>query len=168
MESLLKVDPGLFLWTIITFALLLFILWKTAWKPIVEALDARAEKVKSDVDRAESNRVESEKLLTQHKENIDKAKDDANKVIAESKTQAEKLKNDMLNDAKEEANNLIEKAKREIDLSKQKALGEIKEEIVNISTDIAAKIIAKNLKPEDQAGLVQEALNNLTDKKIVQ
>ncbi len=168
MESLLQIEPGLFLWTLITFCLLLLILWKTAWKPIVEALDSRAEKVKGDIERAENNRIESEKVLTQHKEMINQAKDEANKIIAESKSHAEKMKNDIVKDAKVEAGELVDKARKEIDLSKDRAINEIKSEIVIISTDIASKIITRNLNPDDQTGLVEEALKNLGDKKIIQ
>ena len=85
-EGLLKVDPGLFLWTVITFLVLLLILWKAAWKPIVEALDARAEKVRGDIETAEKSRLETEKLLSQHKEMMDKAKDEAAQIISEGKS----------------------------------------------------------------------------------
>ena len=66
-EGLLRVEPGLLLWTIITFIVLLTILWKAAWKPVVEALDARAEKVRSDIENADRSRQQAEKLLAQHK-----------------------------------------------------------------------------------------------------
>ena len=67
-EGLLKLDPGLILWTIITFLVVLLVLWKWAWKPIVEALDARAEKIRGDIENAEKARQDAEKLLEQHQE----------------------------------------------------------------------------------------------------
>ncbi|MDY6935863.1 MAG: F0F1 ATP synthase subunit B [Spirochaetota bacterium] len=167
-EGLLKVDPGLFLWTVITFLVLFLILWKAAWKPIIEALGARAEKVKGDIERAESNRIEAEKLLAQHKEMMDKAKDEANNIITESRSHAEKVKSDMIEKANEESKEIIEKAKREINLAKDKAIIDLKAEVVNLSTDIASKIITTNLKPEDQRDLVEEVLKNLESQKFVQ
>jgi len=168
MESLLVVEPGLFLWTVITFIILLLILWKTAWKPIIDALDSRAEKVRDDIERVETNRVESEKLLADHRDLLKQAKDTADKIVTDSKNIAEKLKNDIIFKATEESRELLERAKKEIEVSKDRALNEMKSEIVNISTDIAAKIIMKNLKPEDNVNLVKETLNTLAAKDIVQ
>ena len=95
-EGLLKVDPGLFLWTVITFVVLMLILWKAAWKPIVEALDARAEKVRSDIENAEKMRIEAEKAMAEHKQMLDKAHNEVAQIIAEGKADAERLKNDIV------------------------------------------------------------------------
>lgn len=160
-EGLLKVEPGLLLWTIITFAVLVLILWKAAWKPVVEALDARAEKVRSDIENADRSRQEAEKLLAQHREMMNNAKTEAANIIADGRAEAEKMKNDIVNKATTEAKDLSDRARKEIDLAKDKALAEIKAEIVVLSTDIAAKIINKNLKAEDQKALVEETLNKV-------
>ncbi len=160
-EGLLKVDPGLFLWTVITFIVLLLILWRAAWKPIIEALDARAEKVRGDIETAEKNRLEAERLIAQHKGMMDKAKDEAAKIIAEGRSDAENLKNSIIEKANSEAKDLIERARREIFMAKDKALGELKAEVVTLSTEIASKIIAKNLNPDDQKGFVEEALKKI-------
>jgi F-type H+-transporting ATPase subunit b len=160
-EGLLKVDPGLLLWTIITFLVLLLILWKAAWRPIVEALDARAEKVRGDIETAERNRLESEKLLAQHRELMDKAKEDALQVLAEGKNDAEKLKNGIVEKAGIEAKDITERARKEITMAKDKALSELKAEIVNLSTTIAAKVISKNLNPDDQKAFIDEALSKM-------
>jgi len=123
-EGLLKVDPGLLLWTIITFLVLLLILWKAAWKPIVEALDARAEKVRGDIESAEKNRLETERLLAQHRDLMGKSKEEAAQIIAEGRSDAEALKNSILEKANAEAKDVIERAKREISMAKDKALSE--------------------------------------------
>lgn len=157
-EGLLKVDPGLFLWTVITFLVLLLILWKAAWKPIIEALDARAEKVRGDIEAAEKSRLDTEQLLTQHKAMLDKAKDEVSEIIAEGKSDAEAMRNSIVEKAGVEAKDMVERAEREIKMAKDKALVELNAEIVTLSTAIASKIIAKNLKPEDQKSFVEEAL----------
>lgn len=160
-DGLLKVDPGLLLWTIITFIVLLLIMWRAAWRPLVDALDVRAEKVRSDIENAEKNRLESERLLAEHEKMMDKAKEEASKIIAEGKSDAEKLKDDIVARANSEAKELTERAKKEIFLAKEKALDELKAEVVVLSTEIASKIIAKNLKPDDQKSIVDEAIQKL-------
>ncbi len=160
-EGLLKLDPGLLLWTIITFLVLVLILWKAAWKPIVEALDARAEKIRGDIENAEKTRIDSEKLLAQHREVLDKAHSEVAQIISDGKADAEKLRNSIVEKANHDAKEIMDRAKKEITLAKDKALSELNAEIVNLSTEIAAKVIAKNLKPEDQKSLVEEALTKM-------
>jgi len=160
-EGLLRVEPGLFLWTVITFLVLVLILWKAAWKPIVEALDARAEKVRGDIESADKARQEAEKLLAQHKSLMDSAKSEAAKIVEDSKTAAEKMRNEIIEKANADAKDLSERTKKEIILAKDKALSEIKAEVVILSTEIAAKIINKNLNPNDQKALVEETLNKV-------
>jgi len=160
-EGLLRVEPGLLLWTWVTFVVLLLILWKAAWKPLVEALDARAEKVRGDIEHADRSRQEAEKLLAQHKLMMDNARNEAAQFIADSKTEAEKMRNEIIEKAGVDAENLSERARKEIGLAKDRALSEIKAEIVNLSTEIAAKIIKKNLDANDQKALVEETLNKV-------
>ena len=160
-EGLLKVEPGLFLWTLLSFAILLLILWKAAWKPIVSSLDERAGRIRRDLETAEASRKEAETLYLKHKETIENARDEAMKIISEGRADAERIKNDILEKANSEAQSIVQRAHREIEGAKDKAIVELKTEIVSISTDIAAKIIEKNLKPEDQRTLVEQALQKL-------
>ena len=160
-EGLLRVDPGLMLWTIITFIVLVLIMWKAAWRPIVDALDARAEKIRFDIDNAERTRQEAEKLLSQHKAMMDNARNEASQVIAKGREEAEKMKAEIVEKAATESRTIADRAKKEIDLAKDKALLDIKTEVVLLSTEFASKIINKNIKPEDQKALVEEALNKI-------
>jgi len=160
-EGLLRVDPGLLLWTIATFLVMMAILWKVAWKPIVDAMDARAEKVRFEIDNAERTRQEAEKLLAQHKAMMDNARNEAAQIIAKGREEAERMKNEIVEKASTESKTIAERAKKEIELAKDKAITDIKTEVVLLSTEIASKIINKNIKAEDQKALVEEALNKM-------
>jgi F-type H+-transporting ATPase subunit b len=157
-EGLLKLDPGLLLWTVITFIIMLLILWKTAWKPIVNALESRAEKIKGDIDRAEKARQEAESVLNRHKEMMNKAMDESAKIISDGKANAEKIRAEIIAKANQETREIAERSKREILTAKEKALEDLKNEVANIATNIASRIIVKNLKPEDQVSIVNEVL----------
>jgi F-type H+-transporting ATPase subunit b len=137
-EGLLRVDPGLLLWTVITFLVMMGILWKVAWRPIVDAMDARAEKVRFEIDNAERTRQEAEKLLAQHKAMMDNSRNEAAQIIAKGREEAERMKNEIVEKASAESRTIAERAKKEIELAKDKA------------------IIA-----EDQKALVEEALNKM-------
>ncbi len=157
----MRVDPGLLLWTIITFVVMMLILWKVAWRPIVDAMDARAEKVRFEIDNAERTRQEAEKLLAQHKAMMDNSRNEAAQIIARGREEAERMKNEIIEKANAESRTIAERAKKEIELAKDKAITDIKTEVVVLSTEIASKIINKNIKAEDQKALVEEALNKM-------
>ncbi len=107
---------------------------------------------------AERSRQEAEKLLAQHKSMVDNAKNEAAKIMSDSREAAEKVKNEILEKATADARDLSDRTKKEIELAKDRALADIKAEAVNLSTEIAAKIINKNLNPDDQKALVEEHL----------
>ncbi len=160
-EGLLRVDPGLLLWTVITFLVMMAILWKVAWRPIIDAMDARAEKVRFEIDNAERTRQEAEKLLAQHKTMMDNSRNEAAQIIAKGRDEAERMKNEIVEKASAESKAIADRAKKEIELAKDKAIIDIKTEVVVLSTEIASKIISKNIKAEDQKALVEEALNKM-------
>jgi F-type H+-transporting ATPase subunit b len=160
-QGLLKVDPGLLIWTLFTFILLLLILWKAAWKPLIGALDARAERVRSDIENAEKTRLDAEKVLVQYKEMMANAKEESAKIISLSKIEAEKVKNEIIEKASLESKAIVDRAKNEINLAKENALADIKSEIVILSTDIASKIIRKNINVDDQKTIVKETLDKM-------
>ena len=160
-EGLLKIDPGLLLWSIITFVILLLILWKTAWKPIIKALDNRADKIMRDIETAEKSRSESERVLKEHRLMLDKAGEEVSQLIEKSRLDAESIKNSILAKAKTEADDIFEKANRDILLAKDVALEELKGEIAELSVKIAEKIISKSLKPEDHEDIVENILNKI-------
>lgn len=160
-EGLLRVDPGLMLWTLITFALLLIVLWKAAWRPLIGALDARAEKVRGDVEAAEKSRIEAEDILARHNQMLSKAKEEVSQIISEGKENADKIRNDIITRATSDAHEIVARAYKDIEMAKQKALVELQTEVIIFSTDIASKIIERNLRPEDQRELVEKALGKL-------
>jgi len=160
-EGLLRVDPGLLLWTVITFLVLLLILWKAAWKPIVNALDTRAEKIRSGIENAEKARQESEKVLVEYKTLLASAREESSKIIAHAREDGEKIENAIVEKATKEAQELLERTKKELAIAKESALNALKDDIVLLSTEIASKIIERNLKPEDQSSIVRETLNRI-------
>ena len=111
-EGLLKVEPGVFLWTLLSFGILLLILWKAAWRPIVSSLDERAGRIRRDMETAEASRKEAETLFLKHKETIENARDEAMKIISEGRADAERIKNDILEKANSEAQSIVQRAHR--------------------------------------------------------
>ena len=160
-NPLIQVDPGLFIWTILTFLVLLGLLAKFAWKPLLEALEKRHEMIKNSLDDAEKAKQELERLQGESKQIISEARVEAQSIVARSRSEAEKLKGELRQKAKEEAESIVRNAERRIQLETDKALSEIRSEVVDLSLLVASKLIKKNLSKEDNQSLIEESLKQI-------
>lgn len=160
--GLLSPNPGLIFWTAITFLLLVFVLSKVAWKPIVDALNEREKNIRSSIDRAEQAKTEAEKLLAEVKAERAKAQVEADKIVGDAKAYAEKLRVDLLEKANAEARKVVSDAKVEIELAKQRAMIELKNTVADLAVEAASKIIQHNLDAERHKDLIASVINDLS------
>jgi len=158
---MLEVHGGLLAWTVLTFVLLLVVLKKVAWGPILDALDARENEIKDALNAAEKAREEAERVSSDYEDSIRKAQAEAQQIISDAKTAGEKVKLDLETIANEKADEIIEKAKAQIDTERVRVISEIKTVAVEISLSAAAKVIERNLDSDDNRKLVNEALEGI-------
>ncbi len=161
-NPLVQLDPGLFVWTILTFLVLLGVLAKFAWNPLLIMLKDREEHIRSSLDDAEKARAELERLNSEGEDIVNKARSEAQTILAEGKAAASKLKDETLNAAKDQAKSILTEAEKQIRVEKDKAIEEIKSEVVDLSLSVAAKLIKKNISREDNQALIDESLENVT------
>jgi F-type H+-transporting ATPase subunit b len=160
-DTLLSVNPGLIIWTMVIFVLLLLILKKWAWKPLLSSLDNRERMIKESVDRAEHLRTEAERLMNENKKLLEKAEDESRRIISEGKEYAEKLRNELLGKTHEDSERLITQAKAEIEREKQNALSELRDEVANLAILAAGKILDENLDENKNRKIVEKFIENL-------
>jgi F-type H+-transporting ATPase subunit b len=158
---MLEVHGGLLAWTVLTFLLLLVVLKKVAWGPVLDALDARENEIKDALNAAEKAREEAKRVSSDYEDSIQKAQAQAQQIIADAKTAGEKVKLDLEAIASEKADEIIKKAKAQIDAERIKVISEIKTVAVEISLSAAAKVIEKNLDSDDNRKLINEALESI-------
>ena len=158
---MLEVHGGLLAWTVITFLLLLVVLKKIAWGPILTALEARESEIKDALNAAEKAREEAERVSSDYEESIRKAQSESQQIIAEAKSAGEKVRSEIEKAANVKADEIVDKAKILIDAERVKAINEIKTVAVEISMSAASKLIEKNLDSEDNRKLVKEALEGI-------
>lgn len=159
--GLLDVNPGLIFWTIITFLILLFILKKTAWKPILQALKEREDNIRASLEKAEQARKEAEEILEKNRKNLSEAEEQVKKIIEEGREYASKIRNEIISRANVEAQKLLENAKQEIENKKQEALIELKGIVADLSIQAAEKILEETLDKEKHKKLVEKLIQNL-------
>jgi len=163
MDSpLLQPDPGLFIWTILTFLVLLGLLAKFAWRPLLQALDSRQEAIRKSLDDAQQAKQELEKLQRESAQIIREARVEAESIVSKSRSDAERLKEEMKQSARAEAATIVHSAGRQIELETQRALQQIRHEAVDISVMIASKLIQRNLSKEDNERLIEDALKQVS------
>ena len=160
-NPLIQVDPGLFLWTILTFLVLLGLLGKFAWKPLLAALERRHEVIKTSLEDAEKAQQELERLQQASKEIVSEARVEAQSIVAKSRAEAEKLKGELRQKAKEEADSILRNAEKQVQLETEKAISEIRGEVVDLSLLVASKLIEKNLSKEDNQSLIEASLKQI-------
>lgn len=160
-DTLLSLEPGLMIWTIVIFILLLMILKKFAWKPLMKSLSDREQSIKDSVDKAEYMKQEAEKILEENKLLIAKADEESRKIIDESRQIAEKLRGELMSKTNEDAQKIIEQAKKEIEREKLDALNQLKDEIADLAVRAAGKIIDENLDDDKQRKIVDDFIRQI-------
>ena len=162
MNPLVQPDPGLFIWTILTFLVLLGLLGKFAWRPLLQALDTRQEAIRKSLDDAQQAKVELERLQRESAQIIREARVEAESIVSRSRSDAERLKEEIKQSARGEAATIVQNAERQIKLETQRALQQIRHEAVDLSVMIASKLIQRNLSKEDNEKLIDEALRQVS------
>lgn len=159
--GLLTSDGGLMFWTLIVFAALFFILSKFAFGPITQAVRAREEALSQAIADARKDRDAAARLLVEHKAQIDAARGEAQKVIAEGRATAEAMKATMLEETRKQQQDLLERARRDIDAEKVSAIADLRREAVGLAIAAAGKVIEKNLDDAQNKKLVEGYLAGL-------
>ena len=160
-NPLVQPDPGLFIWTILTFLVLLYLLAKFAWGPLLKALEDRQETIRKSLEDADQAKRELERLQQESAQIIADARAEAQSIMVKSRADAETVREDLRRKAKEEGEALIRGAQRRIELETARALQQIRHEVVDLSLTVASKLIKKNLTQEDNDALIQESLTQI-------
>jgi F-type H+-transporting ATPase subunit b len=160
---MLELDPGVMIWAWITFFVLLLLLYKLAWKPILATIEKREKTIQDSLDGAEKAREEAEVLLEQHNQLMRSAEEDAQRLLKENRELAEKSRQEILEQAKQSAEKLIENAKSAIEKEKQDALTALRAEVADLAVNATKKIIGESLDETKQREIVSDYLGKIPD-----
>jgi F-type H+-transporting ATPase subunit b len=160
-NPLVQPDPGLFIWTILTFLVLVALLGKFAWRPLLQALESRQESIRKSLDDAQKAKQELERLHVESAEIIRQSRVEADAIVTRSRGDAERLREEMKQKARAEADAIVKNAERQIQLETGRAIQQIRREAVDLSVMIASKLIQRNLTKEDNERLIEEALKQV-------
>ena len=154
-------DFGNVLWTLVIFFLVLFVLGKYAWGPLLDSLKAREDFIHESLAAAKQDRDPAEARLTEYDDKLTEARAEATAIVEEGRRDAEVLRQRVEEEARGEAEKMIERAKREISIAKETAVKDLYTLSGTLATDIAARIVGRELKAEDHQRLIEESISEL-------
>jgi F-type H+-transporting ATPase subunit b len=157
--------PGVSLWTLVIFFILLVVLARTAWPAILKAVEERERKIQAQLDDAAKANAEAQRVLAVYQQQLAAAREEAGAILAAGRQAGERLREDLVAKGRAEQEELLVRARREIGLEKDKALGELRSEAVELSIAAASKVIERNLDNETDRRLVQDYLDHLESSR---
>ena len=152
-------ETGLFIWSIITFLLVLIILRWKAWGPLMEALESREKQINDALGAAKAAQEEAAKVVSDNEGVLNKARKEAQEIVASAREAGDKLKQKLESDGQEKYENMLSDAKEHIEVEKQKALNEIKTMVVDVAIDASEKVIKRNLNNDDNKKMIKETVD---------
>ena len=149
MNPLLTPELGTYVWSLVIFLTVLFVLKKYAWNPLLDFLEEREKDIAESLEMAESAKTNLEKIKDESEKILNEAKKEGKTIVSDSKLRAEESANKILDDAKAKSNEFLDDAKSKIEIEKKRAIKEIKEEVVDLSLELATKVLQRNVKDDD-------------------
>ena len=160
-NPLVQPDPGLYIWTIVTFLVLVSLLAKFAWRPLLEALAKREESIKKSLDDARQTKLELERIHKESAKMLAEARGKADEIVAATREDANRFREELRDKARAEAATIVKNAERQVQAETARALQQIRQEAVGISVTIASKLLERNVSAADNARLIEETMKQI-------
>jgi len=149
---------SLIFWEILSFGILLWVLYKYAFPPILETLDTRERKIRESLEQAERHRVEAERRMQEYEAKLTAASREAEAVLIQAKERAQRLLDENEQRLAAEAERVKGEATREIDQERRKAIQEIRSQATDLALLVAEKVVERSLNDADHRRLADEAI----------
>jgi len=163
-DALVRVDPGLFVWTILTFLVLVWLLRRFAWGPLLEALERREKLITSAVEDAQKTKAELARVKEDSERLLAEARREAGSLVSQARADAERLRGELREKAAAEAATITKNAEREIEQQTRRAIQQLRQEAVDLSLQMASKILQRNVSRQDNDALIQDFVGQLENK----
>ena len=159
---MLNTEWGLMVWTLITFGIAVFILWKFAFGPLQKIIDQRRTGIQESMDVAEETRAEAHRLLDEYKATLAKVRTEAEEILERSRTTGDHAKAEIMAEAKAQSERVLAQAHEQIERDTQAAIRELKSQIAEFTALATEKVVTGGLNAADQQRLIDEALAELS------
>lgn len=158
MDTLVRVDPGLYFWTTFTFLALVWALKAFAWTPLLKALEERRATIEKSVEDAKKATAELQRVQEDSARLLAEARAEAAGIVTRSRADSDRFREEMRKKAAEDAQVIVKNAEKEIQLETARAVAQLRTEAVDLSVAIASKLLRKNISAADNDALIQDAI----------
>jgi F-type H+-transporting ATPase subunit b len=163
-SSFVEVRPGLIFWTLVTFVIVALILRWKAWGPILSLVEEREKQIASSIEAAKRERAEAEKLLAEQKTAIAEARRESQEMLRRNQQEVEKFREELMAKSRKEAEEFKATAQREIEEQKSKAIAEVKAMAVDLSMEVAGKLLNERMDDTKHRALAEQFVQGLPGK----
>lgn len=161
---MLELQTTLIFWVIVSFGIMVLVLAKFAFPPLVKVLEDRERKIRESIEQAEQIKTDAEHLLKGYEEKLAEARAEAQKMIADGKELGERIRAEIVQKSEEEAKRMIAKAEEQINLDVEQARKDLRAEVGSISVDLASKVIERELDMKSHEELIEKYLSEVGSK----
>ncbi|MDQ3537683.1 MAG: F0F1 ATP synthase subunit B [Actinomycetota bacterium] len=155
-------DTAELIWGLVGFALLMVVMVRKVFPALNKMLDERSAKIQGQIEEAESQRQEAEQLRRQYAEQLADARGEANAIVEQARTDAERVRADVTSRAEEEANQIRTRAREDADAERGRVIQDLRGQVATLSVDLASQIVRSELDPERHRALVDQYINELS------
>jgi F-type H+-transporting ATPase subunit b len=164
--NVFAIDPGLFVWSLVTFLILMGLLYWLAFKPLMRLQQKRQDEIHEAIHDAERLREEAQELLVGYKRQLANARQEAESVLERARALGESNKAEILEEARVQAEATLAKARKQIERDTTQALEQIREEVATLTLAATERVARVSMSEKDQLKLIQEAINEIDLSKV--
>ncbi len=154
-------EIGTIFWTLVTFLIMVGILRRVAWKPLLAAIDGREKSIRDAIEQADRDREQAEGLVKEHRDLLAEARRERAEAVEQGKRDAEKVKDEILAKARAQRDQVLKQTEEQVEAGLRKARGELRATAVDLAILAAEKLLARSLDDATQRKLVEEHLADL-------
>jgi F-type H+-transporting ATPase subunit b len=165
-SSLISINPGLMVWTIVCFAITFFVLRRYAFGPIQQQIDVRRKRIREAIEEAERARAEARQLLEEHRALRAQARGEAEEILAEARRVGDSMRERIREETEEDRQRRLEETRRQIEAETARALEQIRSEVADLALAAAEKVTRRTLDDAAHRQLIQEAVRELDFSRL--
>ena len=165
-NALLQFEPGLMIWTVVTFLLTFLALRLIAWKPILGALDEREWRIRESLEKAELAKSEAERAIAENRANMEASLRRSQELVVEARQEADRVRTEAREEARQEARKIMEEGRRQLEAERRIAVAELRQEAADLAIRAAEHLLKKRVGERENRRLVEEFLEQLPDQSV--
>lgn len=159
-----KFEPGLIIWTSISFGILLIVLYKILLPPIIKFLEDRERTISVSFEELEKNKKMSEEILQENKKQLELVRKKADEIIERAKNEAEVHKDEIIENAKKQSNIIVSQARQDIENERNRIYSDVKEEVADLVIDASKKMLSRVVTIEDHRKIAEDSIKEVINE----